>query len=225
MLEKVLNKWYNMLMEKMEKKSFWRRILKKGTNGEFAENRLYADTKKTTTKIKLALLELLNQKELSQINITELVQVAGIYRATFYLHYKNLNDVILDIEKDVCDCYNNIKLEVEDIDICHNITILIELIGEYIKLDKKYLKVIINTKCFNRITLSLKELLSDVVIDNFTKFGHMQYNDEFKLNISMFTGGLVFAYRDWINNYDMEFEVLENYIKKIGEIVFKKANK
>lgn len=186
------------------------------------DRRLYGDTKKTTTKIKLALLEILNGTELSKINITDLVKVAGIYRATFYLHYKSLNDVITDIERDVYECYNSLKHEMENIDIYDNMSILIEKIGEYIKLDKKYLKTIINTNCFNRITLMLKELLYNIVVSNFTRFGHMQNDDEFMLNISMFTGGLVFAYRDWINNPDMQFEVLENYIKKISKKYFKK---
>ncbi len=192
-------------------------------NIKAVENRrLYGDTKKTTTKIKLALLELLNEKELSKINITDLVKVAGIYRATFYLHYKSLNDVIADIERDVYECYNSLKHEMENIDIYNNMSILIEKIGEYIQLDKKYLKTIINTNCFNRITLMLKELLSNIVVDNFVKFGHARDDDEFMLNVSMFTGGLVFAYRDWINSLDMEFETLENYIKKISKKYFKK---
>ena len=189
---------------------------------EVENRRLYGDTKKTTTKIKLALLELLNEKELSKINITDLVKVAGIYRATFYLHYKSLNDVIADIEKDVYECYNSIKHEMENVDIYDNMSILIEKIGEYIQLDKKYLKTIINTNCFNRITLMLKELLSNIVVDNFVKFDHACDDDEFMLNVSMFTGGLVFAYRDWINSLDMEFETLENYIKKISKKLFKK---
>ena len=113
--------------------------------------RLYGDLKQTTTKIKLTLLELLTEKELDEISITYLVKKAGIYRATFYLHYKSLNDVILDIERDVCNCYNSIKLQLEDIDIYTNMSILIELIGEYIQLDKKHLQVIINTKCFSSL--------------------------------------------------------------------------
>lgn len=187
--------------------------------------RLYGDTKKTTTKIKLALLELLNEREPSKINITDLVKVAGIYRATFYLHYKSLNDVIEGIEKDVYECYNSIKHEMENVDIYDNMSILIDKIGEYIKLDKKYLKTIINTNCFNRITLRLKELLDEIVISNLCKYEHNIDGDEFSLNISMFTGGLVFAYRDWINNPDMEFHVLENYIKKISKKIFKNSKK
>lgn len=209
----------------MEKKPpLWSRLLGKSSSNDEKDKKPHDNTNKTTTKIKLALLEILNQKELSKITITELVKKAGIYRATFYLHYKNLNDVILDIEQDVYNCYNNIKLEVENVDIYNNMSVLIEMIGEYIKLDKKYLKIIINTNYFNRITLSLKSLLYDIVVTNFTKFGHIRQDAEFMLNISMFTGGLVFAYRDWINSLDMEFDVLENYIKKISQQLFKDNN-
>lgn len=211
-------------MKRTDKKSFWGRFLGKNAKEQDATKRLYGNTKQTTTKIKLTLLDLLTEKELSKISITELVKVAGIYRATFYLHYKSLNDVILDIENDIYNCYNTIREQVESIDIYNNMSILIDMIGEYIQLDRKYLKVIINTNCFNRITLTLKELLYEIVVDNFTKFGHMCLDDEFMLNISMFTGGLVFAYRDWINRLDMKFEVLEKYVKNVSDHIFKKSN-
>jgi len=211
-------------MKRTDKKSFWGRFLGKNAKEQEATKRLYGNTKQTTTKIKLTLLDLLTEKELSKISITELVKVAGIYRATFYLHYKSLNDVILDIENDIYNCYNTIREQVENIDIYNNMSILIDMIGEYIQLDRKYLKVIINTNCFNRITLTLKELLYEIVVDNFTKFGHMRLDDEFMLNISMFTGGLVFAYRDWINRLDMKFEVLEKYVKNVSDHIFKKSN-
>lgn len=210
-------------MKNGEKKSLFGKLFGRG-NKAVAEDRLYSNTATTTNKIKIALLELLDQRELSKINITDLVKVAGIYRATFYLHYKNLNDVILSIEQDVQDCYNTIKGKVVDIDLYNNMSVLVELIGEYIKLDKKYLKIIINTHCFNRITLKLKELLHEILIDNFTKFGHMKQDGEFMLNISMFTGGLVFAYRDWINDFDMEFDTLEKYIKNTAKLIFNKIN-
>ena len=211
-------------MEKTEKKSFLSRLLNFKGKTKSDGKRLYSNTKKTTTKIKLALLELLNTKELSQINITNLVKIAGVYRATFYLHYKSLNDVILDIERDVVECYNSIKECMQEIDLYNNMDALIEKIGEYVKIDKKYLRIIINTNCFNRITLRLRELLNEILIDNFTKFNHLNKDANILLSISTFTGGFVFAYRDWVNDLDVEFEVLEKYIKNLSKILLKKSN-
>ena len=209
-------------MDKSEKKSFLSRLLnlkpKTNTNGK----RLYSNTKQTTTKIKLALLDLLNNKPLSQINITNLVKVAGVYRATFYLHYKSLSDVILDIETDVVDCYQDVETQMQDVDIFSNMEMLINKIGEYIKIDCKYLHMIINTNCFNRITLKLREILNEMLISNFIKFGHLsRQDDECMLNISVFSGGVVFAIRDWVNNLDVDYSVLEDYIKNLSKKLFK----
>ena len=208
-------------MEKSEKKSFLSRLLNFKSKTKRDGKRLYSNTKQTTTKIKLALLDLLNNKDLSQINITNLVKVAGVYRATFYLHYKSLNDVITDIERDVVSSYEGIKESMEDVDIYNNLEVLIDKINEYIKIDKKYLGIILNTNCFNRITLLLREILQDVLVSNFVKFSHMQDDSKFMLSISTFTGGLVFAYRDWINGLEVEFDVLENYIKEYGQKLLK----
>ncbi len=210
-------------MEKNEKKSFLSRLLSFKSKTKSDGKRLYSNTKQTTTKIKLALLDLLNTKELSQINITNLVKVAGVYRATFYLHYKSLNDVILDIERDVVDCYDGIKEQMEDIDIYNNMNVLIDKIGEYIKIDKKYLRMIINTNCFNRITLRLKEILTEILISNFTNFGHMQ-DDNLLLNISAFAGGVVFVFRDWISGLDVEYDEVNKVVKQLSEKLLEKSS-
>lgn len=203
-------------MEKNEKKSFLSRLLSRRSKTKPDGKRLYSNTKQTTTKIKLALLDLLNTKQLSQINITSLVKVAGVYRATFYLHYKSLNDVVKDIESDVIDSYETLEESMRDIDLYNNIDILINKVNEYIKIDKKYLRIIINTNCFNGITIMLKQLLYDIILNNFIKFGH-EVDDKLMLTLSAFTGGLVFIYRDWISGLDIEFDEVEKYIKDFSK--------
>ena len=167
------------------------------------------------------LLDLLNGKDLAEISITNLVKVAGVYRATFYLHYKSLNDVILDIEKDVIDSYLDLKSSTEDIDIYNNMNIFIDKLGEYVKIDQKYFQLIINTSCFSNILLKLKDVLSEIIISNFDKYNHLQQDDKSMLDIETFAGVVVFAYRDWIIKEDVEFEFIQNYIKNLSKLFFK----
>ena len=126
-------------MEKIEKKSFWSKILGKGRNAE-AKKGLYSNPKQAITKIKLALLDLLSEKEIANINVTHLVKVAGVYRATFYLHFKNLNDVVNDIQKDIYNCYNTIREQAENVDIISNITQFFDIMKEYVAIEKRYVK-------------------------------------------------------------------------------------
>ncbi len=65
--------------------------------GEKSDKRLL----KTKRAIVGALIELLTQKDLSEITVTELAQKARINRKTFYLHYDKIDDVIEDFGNDL----------------------------------------------------------------------------------------------------------------------------
>lgn len=53
---------------------------------------------KTKRVIQTAVMELLSQKELSRITISEVCAIAGINRKTFYRHYRTVGDVIAELE-------------------------------------------------------------------------------------------------------------------------------
>ena len=56
---------------------------------------------KTRQLIREALLELMSERVLSKITISELCERAGINRKTFYRRYRTVGDVITEIENDI----------------------------------------------------------------------------------------------------------------------------
>lgn len=56
---------------------------------------------KTRRIIREALLELMSERELSGISISELCKKAEINRKTFYRHYREIGDVISELEDDM----------------------------------------------------------------------------------------------------------------------------
>ncbi len=58
--------------------------------------------------LKEALLDLIKEKDISKISITELCEKAQINRATFYRHYNVPQDVLIDIELELIDKAQNI---------------------------------------------------------------------------------------------------------------------
>ena len=56
---------------------------------------------RTKKAIKSALFKILETKDLSAVTITELTQKANINRRTFYTHYRNITDILNDIEEDL----------------------------------------------------------------------------------------------------------------------------
>ena len=61
-----------------------------------------------------ALLRLLEKKDFEFITITEVCQKAGVNRSTFYLHYENMDDLLVEtiqmINKRFNDAFNNKKV-------------------------------------------------------------------------------------------------------------------
>ena len=48
----------------------------------------------TATKMDLALISLLKKKPFHFITVSEICEIAGVNRSTFYLHYENISDLI-----------------------------------------------------------------------------------------------------------------------------------
>lgn len=74
------------------------KIHKSYTEARMAENRRVRMTKKI---IKDALLELLDQKPLDKITVTDICNTADLNRSTFYAHYEDATQVLREIEADV----------------------------------------------------------------------------------------------------------------------------
>lgn len=57
--------------------------------------------KESKEKIKKTFIELLQTKEINEINITELVKKAGINRSTFYVNYIDIYDLADKINEEM----------------------------------------------------------------------------------------------------------------------------
>lgn len=71
----------------------------------------YKCTEVTRSKIKRAFLELTNVKPANKIFVKEIIQVAGISRACFYVHYENIAALMHEIGKDTINAVINITQE------------------------------------------------------------------------------------------------------------------
>lgn len=57
--------------------------------------------RRTQNQLKKAIIELLKVKNINQISVRELSEMADINRATFYLHYKTTYDLLMHLEDEL----------------------------------------------------------------------------------------------------------------------------
>ena len=63
---------------------------------------------KTRQAIRIALISLLSEKELSDITISELSARAQVNRNTFYRHYRSISDVVTEFENELLSDFSDI---------------------------------------------------------------------------------------------------------------------
>ena len=63
---------------------------------------------KTRQAIRIALISLLSEKELSDITISELSAPAQVNRKTFYRHYRSISDVVTEFENELLSDFSDI---------------------------------------------------------------------------------------------------------------------
>ena len=74
--------------------------------------------RRTLNSIRKAFYELVLEKDYSEISITELTDLAGINRKTFYLHYSSLNERVQEVEEEiVIDILKCIETAAENLDV------------------------------------------------------------------------------------------------------------
>lgn len=67
--------------------------------------------KRTKRLLKEALTDLLLEKEIQQITVTNLVERADLNRGTFYLHYRDVYELLMEIEDEVLQGFDSLAEE------------------------------------------------------------------------------------------------------------------
>lgn len=160
----------------------------------------------TSRLMNQALLKLLEEKEFEYITIKELCQKAGVNRSTFYLHYENMNDLLVEslnymLEK-FYDHYNDEKFNLNIIkSLDNNDLILIKpkyIIPylEFIKTNKKLFLVATNNPALFDVYKTFKKMYKDIFSPILDKYNVSE--NEKKYILAFYLNGLHSIIIEWI---------------------------
>lgn len=160
----------------------------------------------TSRLMNQALLKLLEEKEFEYITIKELCQKAGVNRSTFYLHYENMNDLLVEsldymLEK-FYDHYNDEKFNLNIIkSLDNNDLILIKpkyIIPylEFVKANKKLFLVATNNPALFDVYKTFEKMYKDVFSPILDKYNVLE--NEKKYILAFYLNGLHSIIIEWI---------------------------
>lgn len=152
--------------------------------------------RRTQKQLKKALIELLKSKNINQISVRELSELADINRATFYLHYKTPYDFLIHLEDEL---FNIFYTSYTNHDIMNQYDFLLSLykcIGDNYELLLVLLNPNTGSTFWNRLSDSIKtqyKFLWSSHLESLTN-GELEYYGTFIID------GYLSVIKSWLLN-------------------------
>lgn len=155
----------------------------------------YRSSIRSRKLINQALADLLQEKPLDKITVTDVVRRAELNRGTFYAHYTDIPDVINHVIQDTFSHLRDTVFEspCQLMDIPHALLLQLQ---EVLETDLDFCRKVMTSSASSLLEDQLVKLILDYLIQHEEKFGFGNH-EQYILTIRFCAGGLSNLYRDW----------------------------
>lgn len=155
----------------------------------------YKSAVRSRKLIKAALADLLQEKPLDKITVTDVVNRAEINRGTFYAHYADIPDVIHQmVEEAFCrirEVFFDQSCAIEELP-----AVLLKRIQSILDGDQAFYRKILASHAAKQLSDQLCAVVVDYLLEHESEFA-VASREEFELSIRFCAGGLSQLYQDW----------------------------
>lgn len=150
---------------------------------------------KTRGRIKAAMVELLSEKRLRDITVSELSACADVNRKTFYRHFDSVQDVVAALEQDLIE--DLLRIAREDDISCLNLDSVLRQIGALIEKNRAYLERVtrLNPSLFSYGRLN--ELLRRTIKSTLRRSARLESTAELDYITDFTVGGVLAVITEW----------------------------
>jgi len=183
--------------------------------GEKAE---YKNAIRSKKLIQKALVELIQEKDIDKITVTDIVSRADINRGTFYAHYADTHAVVSQIENDLIAKMQALIDEGSEREIVKDpLPVLLE-VNRFLESDLDFYRKLINSKYSGAFLDKLRQIFVQKMMDNKETASPLRSGKtqkEFFITLHFFAGGMVGLYQDWFaGRVDASMDEIASLISK-----------
>lgn len=157
--------------------------------------------KRTKKLLRKGLAELGRAKSINKITVKELTDLVEINRGTFYLHYKDVYDLVDSIENELYEEFDQKVLAVSPEDILQRPIDILETFFEYFRIHKDILNVLMGENGDAKFVYRFGELMNVKILEIFKGvFPNMSMEKyDFAYNFGKF--GFIGVIHCWVTKY------------------------
>ncbi|MDC7124988.1 MAG: TetR/AcrR family transcriptional regulator [Spirochaetales bacterium] len=176
----------------------------------------YKSSIRSRKMIRDAYIELMQEKELDKITITDIVKKADLNRGTFYTHYDYPRQVLEQIEGELIDKMNEFINEFEYQSFFKDPFFLLNKISTYFEKDLEFYGKLINMNGAEIFLSKLKDMIIEHIFADPSLPESLRGSREATMGAHLFAGGIVSLYQAWFQEkIDCPFGELAQHISKV----------
>lgn len=180
---------------------------------------------KTRGKIKNAFMNLVMESDAAEITISDLTEKAGINRSTFYLHYKNIDAVIKDIDEEI---QKKIKLCIESLDVYSvydDIYSVFAKLTEMLNEAPAVKNYILDSSSSLFLIARIKEILYETTVNALKKTFPQLDISKVVYPLTFAASGIIDSYVKWAHSDgNVSMESLIETVNSLTQSIFKYIN-
>lgn len=170
---------------------------------------------KTKHAIFKAFVELLNEKDINQITITDIAKRANINRKTFYNYYSDVNGVMEEIENLTVEAFINNMGTVEFTNMADFLTKIFIKFTETVNKDLEFFNLLFKTNNRSFLIVKIAEALKEYVQKRIEESNELDI-PRFEVVSNFYLSGVLSVYMNWfMNNYDQSIEEISALLTEL----------
>lgn len=147
--------------------------------------------------IRQAFVELLQEKDLEKITVTDIITRADLNRGTFYAHYQDVRAVIEKIENEIIAKLLDVLSEFRHKSFFQNPLPLLLKVSRYLEEDLGFYRILINSKGAIPFLEKLKGIFVEYMKTDSDIPESVKQSSDFTVSINFFAGGVINLYQVW----------------------------
>ena len=159
----------------------------------------YRNAIRSRNLIKEAFVELLNEKPIEKITVTDIVRRADINRGTFDAHYVDTNDVLEQIQNEIIEKILQFIGEFKYESLIKDTNLILSKLTKYFEQDLNFYRKLVSGYGSEEFLNQIKVIFIDAIYHNKEIPIEIKNKKAFEVQINFFAGGIISLYEDWFN--------------------------
>lgn len=157
----------------------------------------YRSAIRSRKMIREAFLELLKEKDINKITVTDIVNKADLNRSTFYAHYMDVRAITEEMENEVINKMIEILKKFEFKNFFNNPTPLLLEVSRFLESNQETYKILLEINDAETFLKKLKNVFANYMMLDTDIPEYLKDSKMVNLRISYFAGGIINMYQDW----------------------------